>query len=329
MRKWIRRSLVGLVGIAAVALACGVGYEQWSRAKAARDYPPAGTMIEFDGARSHIHCIGAGSPTVVFESGLDIGGSWSWHSVHEDVAAFTRSCAYDRAGVLWSEPREGLRDGHRITHELHALLAVADEHGPYVMVGHSLGGLLIRVFDHDFAGEAVGFVLVDSSHPEQERRFPSKLLGEELPSPAVERFLAATGIERIVRGPPRNAPQAYAMTSVTAIIGEEEAFATTAEQAGLVQTLGDRPLVVLTAGAHSLPPDVPEETRYAFAETKLALQRELAELSTNSDHRVLPDARHYIQFDDAGAVIDAIHDVVEAVRTGGRVQQIAASRTAE
>jgi pimeloyl-ACP methyl ester carboxylesterase len=318
------------VGLVALVLACGVVYEQWSRAKAARDYPPTGKMVEFDGARSHIRCIGEGSPTVVFESGLDIGGSWSWHSVHEDVAAFTRACAYDRAGVLWSEPRDGPRDGHRIAHELHTLLGAANEHGPYVMVGHSLGGLLIRVFDRDFEGEVVGFVLVDSPHPEQERRFPSALLGGELPSPVVERFLAATGIERLVRGPKRsNAPEAHAMTSVPAIIGEEAAFAAIAEQAGLVQKLAARPLVVLSAGVDGLPPEVSEQTRVAFAEAKLAMQRELAALSTNSDHRVVPDARHYIQFDDPAAVIAAIEDVVAAVRTGASVQSIAAARSAE
>jgi pimeloyl-ACP methyl ester carboxylesterase len=172
-------------------------------------------------------------------------------------------------------------------------------------------------------------VLVDSPHPEQERRFPSTQLGGEPPSPSVERFLAATGIERRHRRAPRNASEAYAMTGLAALLGEEEAFAAIAEQAGVVQTLGDRPLVVLTATAEWLPPEVPEETRRAFAETKLELQRELAALSTNSDHRVLPEARHFIQFDDPEAVIDAIADVVGAVRTGGRVQDIAASRKAE
>jgi pimeloyl-ACP methyl ester carboxylesterase len=240
----------------------------------------------------------------------------------------TRSSQVLAGSVPKSRPA-GTSGGHRIAHELHALLAAANERGPYVMVGHSLGGLLIRVFEHDSAGEVVGFVLVDSSHPEQAIRFPSELLGGELPSPAMERFLAATGLERLHRGRPHNAPEAHAMTSVPAIIGEEEASASIAEQAGVVQTLGDRPLVVLTAGADPLPPEVPEETRRAFAETKLALQRELAELSTNSDHRVMPDVRHYIQFDDPTAVIAAIEDVVAAVRTGGRVQDIAAARSDE
>lgn len=326
MRKWIRRSLLGIVGLVALALASGVAYEQWSRAKADREYPPTGTLIEFDGARSHIRCIGEGSPTVVLEAGLDPGGSWSWHEVHDEVAEITRTCAYDRAGLLWSEPREEPRDGHRIAAELHALLAAGEEAGPYVMVGHSLGGLLIRVYDRDFAGEVVGFVLVDSPHPDGERRFPAELLGQELPSPTWERFLAMTGIERLHRPQPKNAAQAHAMRSMSAVLGEEAALAVIAEQAGAVQTLGDRPLVVLTAAADSLPPDVSAETRRAFADTKLELQRELAALSTNSDHRVLPESRHYIQFDDPAAVIAAVDDVVQAVRTGRSVQAIASPR---
>jgi pimeloyl-ACP methyl ester carboxylesterase len=187
--------------------------------------------------------------------------------------------------------------------------------------------LLVRVFDHDFPNEAAGFVLVDASHPEQERRFPSAALGGEPPSRTWERFRVATGIERLHHRAPRNAAEAHGMTSLAAIIAEEAAFATIAEQAALVQTVGDRPMVVLTAGADSLPPDVPEETRSAFREVKFTLQRELVELSTNSDHRVLPDARHYIQFDEPAAVVQAVHDVVEAVRTNGRVQGIAPRTT--
>jgi len=285
-------------------------------------------MIEFDGARSHLHCVGEGSPTVVFEAGLDIGGSWAWRSVQDDIAATTRACAYDRAGILWSDPRDGPRDGHRIASELHALLAAANEPGPYVMVGHSLGGQLVRVYDHDYEGEVAGVVLVDSSHPEQERRMPPELRAEP-PSPIVERFLVATGIERLGRGTSRDAPQAHAMTSVLEIIGEEEALDDIAGQASRAQTLGTRPLVVLTAGIDGLAPDVSAQTRVAFAEAKLEMQRELAALSTNSDHRVVPDARHYIQFDDPAAVIAAIEDVVAAVRTGATVRSIAAARSEE
>jgi pimeloyl-ACP methyl ester carboxylesterase len=285
VRKWIPRTLLGLAGVVVLALACGVAYEQWSRAKAARDYPPPGTMVEFEGARSHLRCVGDGSPTVVLESGLDIGGSWAWNQVHDDIAAITRTCAYDRAGILWSEPRDGPRDGHRIAHELHSLLAAANERGPYVMVGHSLGGLLVRVFDHDFEGEVVGVVLVDSAHPEQMHRFAlDHLAGIERPPPEiVERFLVATGIERLMRAPPRNAPEFHAMTSMPEIIDEESALGAISAQAALAQTLGDRPLVVLSGGVDGLPPNVPEQTRLAFVEARLAMQRELAALSTNSD----------------------------------------------
>jgi pimeloyl-ACP methyl ester carboxylesterase len=145
----------------------------------------------------------------------------------------------------------------------------------------------------------------------------------------VERILVATGIERLKRGSPRDAPQAHAMTSLLGILGEEEALDEIAMQAGEAQTLGARPLVVLTAGVDGLPPDVSEETRAAFGAAKLAMQQELAALSTNSDHRVVHDARHYIQFDDPAAVIAAIEDLVAAVRTGASVQTIAATRSDE
>ena len=109
------------------------------------------------------------------ESGLDDRGSWSWAGIQDELSQISRVCAYDRAGMLWSEPREGPRDAERIAGELHAILAAASEAPPYVMVGHSLGGLLVRVYDERYPGEALGFVFVDASHPEQERRFPAEV----------------------------------------------------------------------------------------------------------------------------------------------------------
>jgi alpha/beta hydrolase fold len=162
MWKWIRRSSLSAVGLLGLAQGAGMVYDQWGRWNTARVYPPPGDLVEFDGARSHLHCVGHGSPTVLLEAGLDPSGSFSWRRVLPDIAVTTRVCAYDRAGILWSEPRPGPRDAHRIADELHALLAAASEPPPYVMVGHSFGGLLVRVFDRRFKGEVVGFVLVDS-----------------------------------------------------------------------------------------------------------------------------------------------------------------------
>ena len=105
---------------------------------------------------------------------MDDRGSWGWDHLRDELSQVSRVCAYDRAGIIWSEPREGPRDAERIADELHALLVAASEAPPYVMVGHSLGGLLVRVYDGRHPGETVGFVFVDASHPEQDYRFPAE-----------------------------------------------------------------------------------------------------------------------------------------------------------
>jgi pimeloyl-ACP methyl ester carboxylesterase len=325
MWKWIRRSSLSAVGLLGLAQG-GLVYDQWSsRWSTARVHPPPGDLVEFDGARSHLHCIGHGSPTVVLEAGLDPSGSFSWRRVLPDIAVTTRVCTYDRAGILWSEPRPGPRDAHRIADELHALLAAASEPPPYVMVGHSFGGLLVRVFDRRFRGEVFGFVLVDSAHPAGIYRMPLEAIASE-PAPLrllTSKFLAATGVARLRAGPPKNPAQAYAHSSMLAAQGEGRAFRESCVQAAATGKLDNRPLVVLTAGHIPPPSDMSEKTQNVFHEVRLALQAELAMLSTNADQRVSSRAGHFVQLDDPAAVVTAVGDVVTAARAGTRVRKAA------
>jgi pimeloyl-ACP methyl ester carboxylesterase len=326
MWKWIPRSALSAVGPLALALGAGLVYDQWSRWNMVRVYSPPGDLVEFDGARSHLHCIGEGSPTVLLEAGLDPSGSYSWRRVLPGIVATTRVCAYDRAGILWSEPRPGPRDAHRIADELHALLAAASEPPPYVMVGHSFGGLLVRVFDRRFKGELVGFVLVDSAHPTQLYRMPLGAIASEkapLGRRLVAKFLAATGITRLTAAPPKDPPEAYARSSMLAAQAEVQAFRESCAQAAETGKLDNRPLVVLTAGHVPPPQGMSGRTQNVFRDIRLALQTELVMLSANADHRVSPRAGHFVQLDDPAAVITAIRDVVTAVRAGTRVRKAA------
>ncbi len=332
MFKWIRRALKGAPVLAALVVSTGVVYEQWSRAGVARDFPPVGQLIEHDGRLSHLHCTGDGSPTVVLEAGLDIDGSQTWASIQPEIAAETRVCSYDRAGILWSEPRDEPRDANRIAAELHSLLDAASEPPPYVMVGHSLGGLLVRVYSERFPGEVAGFVFVDASHPEQFDRYPTEVLEllaaqPEPPSLLLTRVLAATGVLRL-RSPPtrEDAAGAFLWRSVAyGFYGERRARDAISEQAAETGTLGDRPLVVLSSGVAPRMPGVTDEVLEELYETWLVLQAELATLSTNSDHRTIEGATHYIHRDAPDTVIAAVREVVDAVRRGTSVQREAGS----
>jgi len=129
----------------------------------ATDPQPTGQLISIGNRKLHIHCTGTGSPTVVVENG-GAAFSFDWALVQSEVARFTRICTYDRAGYAWSDPGPEFDTFDQATQDLHLLLMNADVRGPYVLVGHSLGGMLIRFYQAKYPNDVVGMVLVDSSH---------------------------------------------------------------------------------------------------------------------------------------------------------------------
>ncbi len=154
---WLGVSLAALLGLALV----GYIYEPMAEAADAKAYPPPGQMVDVGGYRLHIHCTGTGSPTVVIDAGLgDWSTSWGGY-VQPEVAKTTRVCTYDRAGMGWSEAGPLPRDAAQFVKELHTLLQNANILGPYIMVGHSLGGLPVRVFVHEYSSELSGVVLIE------------------------------------------------------------------------------------------------------------------------------------------------------------------------
>jgi pimeloyl-ACP methyl ester carboxylesterase len=327
MLRWIRRIALSTVVIVALLAAVGVAYERWSRWSADRTYPPIGELVEVDGTRSHLSCEGEGVPTVVFEAGWSGGGSLDWTLVQSDISELTRACSYDRAGILWSERRPGPRDANRLAEELHGLLEAAGEAPPYVMVGHSLGGPLVRVFDARFPGEVTGFVFVDVSHPDQFERVPPEAR-RPLPDLSWTRLRAATGLYRLrAREPGYGLPsEAIEVVkhliprSVAALADEQEAFDEILGQARDAGPLGDRPLFVLTASNHARP-GMSQAAIVNAQRAWVALQMELAGLSTNSVQRTVEGAHHYIQLARPEAVVEATRDVVTAVRDGARLAQ--------
>ena len=166
---WIRRVLLKLL----VALLClagiGAAYQAIATVRDAGTYPPPGRLVDVGGYKLHIYCTGpanTGNPTVILEGGLGATTStWAW--VQPAVAQTTLVCAYDRAGMGWSDPSTGAQDAQQIAGALHTLLTNSGLAGPYVLVGWSFGGLYARVFADHYPDEVGGMVLIDSSHPDQ------------------------------------------------------------------------------------------------------------------------------------------------------------------
>jgi pimeloyl-ACP methyl ester carboxylesterase len=275
LRSWIRRGVLGLV-IGLVALAViGVIYQAFATQIYRRIYPPPGELVDVGGHSLHLNCVGEGSPTVILESGLG-AMSVDWANIQPEVSDTTRVCAYDRAGTGWSEPGPGPGDPQQIAAELHTLLANAGIDGPYVLVGHSFGGLYVRMYAYQYPNEVEGMVLVDSSHPEQSRRSAQAQAASEASS--AEEF----------RATPETSAQVLLST----------------------QSLGDKPLSVISAGE--------QEPIW------LELQDELAALSSDSVHRVVEGATHESLLKDqrdAQVTSMAVLEVVEAVRNGQPLMQ--------
>jgi pimeloyl-ACP methyl ester carboxylesterase len=253
---------------------------------------------------------------VILES-ANGGMSAHWANVQQQAAKTTRVCAYDRAGLGWSEPGSEPRDARQVSGELHALLANAEVVGPYVLVGHSYGGLYTRMYAGRYSDEVAGVVLIDSSHPEQFTRSPegramytqARRLGAVLP------LFTRLGVIRLSNYfpahpdlPPQQRAQVEAFNSSTRhLVTTTEEFRATPETAAQVRgtnSLGDKPLAVISAGEQ--PP------------SWLEMQEELATLSSDSSHRVVEGATHASLLygrRDAQITTAAIVQVVEAVRT--------------
>jgi pimeloyl-ACP methyl ester carboxylesterase len=165
---------LGLLALVAVLAITGAIYQAGATAIDQRTYPPPGQLVDVGSYRLHINCVGTGTPTVVLESGMFASSSmWAW--VQPELAQQTRVCAYDRAGMGWSDAGPTPRDAHQIGTELRALLANAGEAGPYVLVAHSLGGVSARVYAAHYASDIAGVVLVEATHPEVLTRLPAEL----------------------------------------------------------------------------------------------------------------------------------------------------------
>ena len=316
-----RLFMVGLT-LAALTVLSGFIYETVMRATNHRAFPPPGRLVDVGGHTLHLHCVGAGSPTVLLEAGQDARGSLSWTPIKESIAAVTRVCAYDRAGIGWSEAGPNPRISPTIANELDALLTAAEEEGPYVLVGHSMAGIHIRNFADLDRSAVAGLVFVDASHPEQVSRLPAEITGlPPAPLQMAVKFVNRVGLFRFVSLWPDTPMSAevnavlrrFRPSSNVGLWAEATESARSFESAIQSPGFGDLPLMVLTAGQK--PSFAPQELFDRSQPVRLELHEELAALSTSGSHQVIHDATHYIHVDRADVVIAAITEVVEAART--------------
>jgi pimeloyl-ACP methyl ester carboxylesterase len=328
MKQIARVSFVGLWIVTLSLAITGALYETICRWRDGQRFPQRGHFVQAGLIRMNIDCSGQGSPTVILASGSG-GPSVDWLKVQPEVARFSRVCSYDRAGYGWSDPGPKPRSSLQIAHELKQLLVAAGEKGPYVLVGHSMGGYDIRVFTGQYPNDVVGMVLVDSSHEDQGLRAPESIrewAQNDRKHPAWKKlkyfFQLHLGWARLTAD--RDAPVFWRkefreeeefLTLPTkhqfATIDEDQVFSTlSAAQVRSAGSLGDRPLIVLTATRQEdIPPEVPPNDAQAEEDLWVhQLQPELARLSTHGK-QIIVDSSHEMPTEHPEVVISAIHDV--------------------
>jgi pimeloyl-ACP methyl ester carboxylesterase len=318
-----------------VLILAGISYEQIGQRLDRKRFPQVGRSVDVGGRSLNIFCSGEAGPAVI----LDTGGSAPGYEnllLQRQVAQFARACWFDRAGLGWSEPSKVEQTSAAIADDLHALLHAAGVPPPYVLVGSSFSGFNVRVFAGKYPSEVAGAVLVDSAHEDQYRFEPRATLAPFNRLPKQIRNLlcesvplaARLGIVRLLSrspGPPRNAPPGFTSEQAAtlqalelqpkaivaaAVCNFEEKSPVQARAAG---DLGDRPLIVLTAGEPLRvgDPEVDKELLTFYGIWVHQLQPQLARLSTRGQHVIVENSGHAI---DPSAVLKAIHEVVIEIR---------------
>lgn len=317
---FVRAIVIGTILLTAAGFAYQVVATRMDELK----YPAPGRMVDVDGFEMHLYCTGDGSPTVVLEPG---GGSSSlvWYLIQPEIAATTRVCAYDRAGMGWSDSGPAPRDGKRIASELHTLLSRADIPGPYALAGWSYGGLFARSFAVQYPDDTAGLVLLDASHTDIWTRTAlgqSRYKNDSVIYTGM-RLFARLGLLRLFPTPFTASPESLpkqqvpqwkavhnTTTSVDTTEAESRSIIDTMAQLRQAGDLGDLPLIVVTAGENQ-----GADGLWAVYQDELA-----ASLSTDSVHMIVEGAQHQqLVFDPeySQASSSAILQMIEKVRAAG------------
>jgi pimeloyl-ACP methyl ester carboxylesterase len=317
LHSWSRRALLYPAFVLLALVALGGAFETVVEAATSNKPPPGGRTYVVAGHSLYLRCVGSGSPAVILFNGLgERTPSWAW--VQGDVARQTRVCVFDRAGQGWSGKGVGRQDAHQLSADVRGLLAAAKVSGPYVVAGHSVGGVYALAYAMDYPRNVAGVALIDSATPYQFEALPDypsfysmwRRVSALLPT------FARAGIARVTLGmissaslPADARDQARAFASLPReLSADHEEFVelrTVLTQVKSLTSLDGKPLFVLTA-------DVGQQSGW------FAAQDRLATLSTDTVHQTTRGATHAALIEERNYAADsarAIDAVVRSVRT--------------
>ncbi|MEQ1547005.1 alpha/beta hydrolase [Methyloglobulus sp.] len=339
-RSLLIRGLLVFSGICCLAAILGSVYQMQATAADLKSHPAPGRMVNVNGLIYHLNCTGTGSPTIILEAGLG-ESSLSWYPVQAKLSQTTQVCAYDRAGLGWSDPADEPMSPEQVATNLHTLLRNAPITPPFVLVCHSRGGIFCRHYYHQFTQEVKGLVLVDSTHEQGAfREYPYvqadylkqgiqiaiapllsrigviRLMGwanaDRLPSPLPDDILAA-----------KSAVQNRTDTTLAVINEITEMRKGLDPSTPPPASLGNLPLVVLTAGngidivlaeREAKTSNGSVENAVAVARIERTSHEELAALSSNSKHVIADRSGHFIMYDQPDLLESNVLELLNSVR---------------
>ena len=332
----MRACAIGVFAALAAWTAAGTASAQATPNPWWTGFEGAGKAVPVGKGRSlYLYCEGAGGPVVVLDSGLGDAAS-SWRKVQDQIAAKTRVCAYDRAGYGRSDPGPFPRDTKAEADDLEWMLKAAHVPGPYVLVGHSMGSFNVRLFAFRHPKDVAGMVLVDPSADDQMPALaaaaPTTFKLQAAQIAHMRACAAPDATPEILKGcgqpPPFDLPPELAGRGIgvanhawfAAIASESDAFSglDSKETTGAKRSLGAMPLIVLTAADTSRTPGAPPAEVEAAGKVWSRLHDGIAALSTRGVNRQVEGSGHYIQMQKPQVVIDAVAEVVDAVRARQR-----------
>ena len=264
--------------------------------------PVSVQRVPVNGRELQLYRAGSGHPTVILETGLG-AESDEWNTIQRSISATTLVCRYDRAGRGRSDAApESARSAGQMVEELRALLNTARVPGPYVLVGHSFGGLLVRLYAHRYPVEVCGLVLVDAMHADQ-----FEVIGRALPAPAAQDSEALRSFRAFWTGGWRN-PKATV---------ERIDFVTSLREAREIDSLGALPVHIITAATGLKSAMVPERLRPPLQSLWQDLQLQFLDLSTSATHSFALNSGHFVQRDDPATVIESIEALLARLPARG------------
>lgn len=316
MWRWTKRILAGLIGLIIVAATGGASYQWIATRRDLAATPPPGRLVDIGGYRLHIWCVGSGKPAVILDSGLG-SGAFNWPRIQPEVAKFTQVCAYDRAGLGYSDPGPTPRTSGQIAKEIVRLMERSGM-DRVILVGASFGGFNTRIVASERPDLVAGLVLVDASHEKQSERYTAAGLWPDIP-----RFLplvtmsASFGVLRLRRETLGLRPEladplvrdfvratAYRTSRYQTMYNELTHWQESEAQVSATRRKLDIPVVVLSAGLDAGP----------GAEIHREQQRDLVTLSSRACQIIAERSGHAIAGDEPEMVVQAIRAVTDAAK---------------